>query len=113
MESTKAYINKYRAAYSHAMNGFSPAFYDATRMMLEAISRSGSISDTTAAAAELEKISGFPGASGTLSWSGKKTYGINHQVDSPFYIAEVVSGAEVIRARCSISGGCVDAKVKD
>lgn len=113
MESTKAYMTKYRAAYSHAMNGFSPAFYDATRMMLEAIARSGTISDTTAAAAELEKISGFPGASGTLSWGGKKTYGINHQVDSPFYIAEVVSGAEVIRARCSISGGCVDAKVKD
>lgn len=113
LESTKAYIDKYAAAYGTAVNGFSPAFYDATRMMLEAVSRAGSVEDTAKVASELENITDFDGATGTLSWVGMETYGANHQVSSPFYVAEVVAGVEVIRARCTISGGCTDVKAED
>ena len=31
-------------------------------------------------------------------------YGINHQMDAPFFIAEVKDGKEVMVARCNVSG---------
>jgi branched-chain amino acid transport system substrate-binding protein len=31
-------------------------------------------------------------------------YGSNHQLNAPFFIAEVKNGAEVIRARCTVAG---------
>ena len=102
--STKAYVDLYAAKYKTAMNGFSPAFYDATNMLFEAMRRAGSVSDSDKVRIELEKIKDFPGALGSLSWTGQATYGINHQLNAPFFIAEVKDGTEVIRARCTVDG---------
>jgi branched-chain amino acid transport system substrate-binding protein len=102
--STKAYVDLYAAKYKTAMNGFSPAFYDATNMLFEAMRRAGTVSDSDKVRIELEKIKDFPGALGSLSWTGQATYGINHQLNAPFFIAEVKDGTEVIRARCTVDG---------
>ena len=102
--STKAYVDLYAAKYKTAMNGFSPAFYDATNMLFEAMRRAETVSDSDKVRIELEKIKDFPGALGSLSWTGQATYGINHQLNAPFFIAEVRDGAEVIRARCTVDG---------
>ncbi|RYH30248.1 MAG: amino acid ABC transporter substrate-binding protein, partial [Alcaligenaceae bacterium] len=104
LASTKKYADRYAASYKHAMNGFSPAFYDGTRMMFEAMKRAGTVTDTDAVRAEMEKIKDFDGALGKLNWTGEAMYGINHQLNAPFYVAEVIDGKEVIRARCTVSG---------
>lgn len=104
LPATKAYMTKYAAKYSHAMNGFSPAFYDGTKILFEAMRKAGTVTDTDAIRKEMENISGFEGALGKSSWTGKDMYGSNHQLDAPFYVAEVVDGKEVIRAMCTVSG---------
>lgn len=106
LPSTKAYIDAYQARYKAAPNGFSPAFYDYTTMLLEAIRRAGTVDDSNKVRLELEKIKDHAGALGKVSWTGKATYGIDHQMASPFYLAEIRDGAEVIRARCTPADGC-------
>ncbi|MBP6899955.1 MAG: ABC transporter substrate-binding protein [Burkholderiaceae bacterium] len=106
LPSTKAYIDAYQARYKAAPNGFSPAFYDYTTMLLEAIRRAGSVDDANKVRLELEKIRDHAGALGKVSWTGKSTYGIDHQMASPFYLAEIKDGGEVIRARCTPAEGC-------
>ncbi|CAN5304202.1 ABC transporter substrate-binding protein [soil metagenome] len=104
LPSTKAYLDAYQAKYKAVANGFSPSFYDATNMLFESMRRAGTVTDTTKVRAELEKLSNFPGALGSLSWTGKASYGIDHQLSIPFYVAEVKDGADVIRARCTVEG---------
>ncbi len=113
LPETKAYMDKYAANYQNAMNGFNPAFYDATGMLLQAIARAGTVDDTTKIAEELAATKDYPGATGKLSIGGEATYGINRQVEAPFYVAEVVNGAEVIRSRCNVTDGCVDVEVEN
>ena len=100
----QAYAALYAAKYKHPMNGFSPAFYDGTNLLFEAMRRTGTVDDTDKVRAELERISGFQGALGTLDWTGKAMYGIDHQLNAPFYVAEVQDGKEIIRARCTVEG---------
>lgn len=102
--STKAYADMYAAKYKTSMNGFSPAFYDGTTMLFEAMRQAGTVTDTEKVSAALEKIKDFPGALGNLNWTGKAMYGIDHQLDAPFYVAQIKDGAEVIVARCTVAG---------
>jgi branched-chain amino acid transport system substrate-binding protein len=104
LPSVKAYTDMYAAKYKSPMNGFSPSFYDGTNMLFEAMRRAGTVEDTDKVRAELEKISNFSGALGTLNWTGKSVYGIDHQLNVPFYVAEVKDGKEVIRAACTVAG---------
>lgn len=104
LDSTKAYAERYAEKYKHAMNGFSPAFYDGTNMLFQAMRNAGSVTDTEAIRDEMAKLSDFEGALGMLNWTGKETYGRNHQLNAPFYVAEVVEGKEVIRASCTVAG---------
>lgn len=101
--STRVYMDDYAAKYKTAMNGFSPSFYDGTNMLFEAMRRAGTVSDSDKVRDEMAKIQNFQGALGTLNWTGEKSYGINQQLDIPFYVAEVKDGAEVIRATCTLT----------
>lgn len=102
LPSTQAYADLYAANYKHAMNGFSPAFYDGTNMLFEAMRRAGSVTDTEAIGKQMAALKDFEGALGKLNWTGQDTYGINHQLNAPFYVAEVKDGKEVIRATCDV-----------
>lgn len=104
LPTTKAYIDAYAAKYKSSMNGFSPAFYDATNMLFEAMRKAGTVTDTDKVRLELEKIKDFPGVLGPLNWTGKERYGIAHQMNAPFFVAEVKDGVEVARARCTVAG---------
>ncbi|MBV6271338.1 ABC transporter substrate-binding protein [Alcaligenaceae bacterium CGII-47] len=103
LPSTKAYMEEYQAKYKSAMNGFSPSFYDGTKMLFEAMRRAGTVQDSAKVSKAMGDLKDFKGALGTLNWTGEKLYGINHQLDIPFYVAEVVNGAEVIRATCTVA----------
>jgi branched-chain amino acid transport system substrate-binding protein len=98
----KAYAERYQKKYSKRMNGFSPAFYDGTHMLFKAMSKAGTVTDTTKVASALESIDSYQGILGKLSWTGKEAYGADHQVNAPFYIAEVKKGQEVARATCNL-----------
>jgi branched-chain amino acid transport system substrate-binding protein len=84
------------------MNGFSPSFYDATHMLFQAMAQAGTVTDTDKVGAALAAIKNYPGIMGTTNWTGKQAYGIDHQVDVPYYLAEVKDGKEVIRAHCTV-----------
>jgi branched-chain amino acid transport system substrate-binding protein len=102
-QAVKAYAQRYQAKYGKQMNGFSPSFYDGAHMLFDAIAQAGTVTDTARVAAALESEKDFHGILGTLNWTGKSAYGVQRQIDMPFYVAEVKDGQEVIRARCSLT----------
>lgn len=104
--ATRDYIASYTAKYKVAPNGFSPSYYDFTNMLFESMRRAGTVSDSEKVAQELSKLSNFDGVLGKLSWTGKESYGIDHQLAVPFYVAEIKNGVEVVRARCTVAEGC-------
>jgi len=101
--AVKTYADRYNAKYKKRMNGFSPAFYDGTHMLFQAMSAAETTTDTNKVRIALENIKDFKGILGVLNWTGKAVYGSNHQLSSPFYIARVQDGEEVIEATCSLS----------
>jgi len=104
LETASAYQQRYTDTYGDTMNGFSPFFYDGTKMLLLAMQEAGTVDDTEAVRTALENITNYEGVVGTVNWTGEEKYGIAHQLDSPFYIARVEGGAEVIVAKCTTKG---------
>lgn len=100
----KAYAATYQKKYNQPMNGFSPSFYDGTEMLFKAMQNAGTVTDTDKVRIALENIKNYHGIMGTLNWTGEKRYGINHQLNAPFYVAELQDGKEVIKAQCTIEG---------
>lgn len=104
VETAAAYAARYEETYGEEMNGFSPFFYDGTKMLFAAMQEAGTVEDTEAVKTALENMTDYEGVLGTMNWTGEERYGIAHQLDSPFYIARVEDGAEVIVARCTTAG---------
>lgn len=103
----EAFNKRYKAKYSENANGFAPAFYDSTRILLDAIQRAGTVENTDAVVKAVTQIKDFPGIQGKLNWTGKKTYGIDRQIDAAFYIVQLRNGESVAVAKCSYSS-CTD-----
>jgi branched-chain amino acid transport system substrate-binding protein len=93
-------VKAYRAKYGAGIiNSQTPAFYNATKVLIEAMRRAGTIDDTTKLRDTIEKIEGYDaGVYGPLKWTGKEIYGVDHQVKLPFFIVEVKDGKAVSRA---------------
>ena len=102
-KAVATYAQRYSDKYKKNMNGFSPAFYDGTQMLFVAMQKAGTVTDSEHVRKTLEGMSNYPGIQGTLNWGGKAKYGIDHQIESPFFISEVKDGKEVVRARCTVS----------
>lgn len=93
-------LNKrYEAKYPPPMNGFTPSFYDGARLLFSCIEKAGTVENTDAVKEALENTTSFEGLSGTMTWSGKESYGINHQLVFPFYVGKVQGGKETIIAK--------------
>ncbi len=99
--AVKAYADRIQSKYGKRMNGFSPNFYDGTHMLFQAMQQAGTVTDTEKVRTALENGKDYKGILGTLNWTGSAVYGADHQIDAPFYIAEVQNGQEVIRAHCT------------
>jgi branched-chain amino acid transport system substrate-binding protein len=92
---------KYNAKFPPPMNGFTPQFYDGTLWLFEAIKKAGTLADTEKVRQALEGLS-FDGVyTGRMSWTGKETYGIDHQVKFPFYVMVVKDGRETVLGRAT------------
>lgn len=100
LPETAAYIARFKAKYGPNMNAFSPFFYAGLQMLFAAMEKAGTVEDTTRIAKALEGLSSFPTAVGPASWTGEARYGINHQIDLPFYIGQVKDGSVVPVASC-------------
>ena len=96
----KAYGAKYGAGI---INSQTPAFYNATKILFEAIRRAGTADDTTKVRDAMEKLEGYDaGIYGPVRWTGNAIYGVNHQLALPFYVVEVKNGKPVSRAKLAV-----------
>lgn len=102
-KAVAAYAERYQQLAKKPMNGFSPSYYDSAHMLFEAITKAGTVTDTSKIYQAMAAMRDYHGIMGTLNWTGKEAYGIDRQVDMPFYVAEVHDGKEVIKATCSIT----------
>lgn len=97
------YAERYLKAHNKPMNGFSPSYYDSANMLFQAIAKAGTITDTKKVADALAAMHDYQGILGTLNWTGEQAYGIDRQVNMPFYVAEVHAGKEKIVAQCTLT----------
>jgi branched-chain amino acid transport system substrate-binding protein len=96
----KAYAAKFGAGI---MNSQTPAFYNATKILFEAIRRAGTVDDTTKVRDAVEGLAGYDaGVYGPVRWTGLASYGVNHQLALPFYVVEVSDGKPVQRATLQV-----------
>ena len=95
----QGFVKAYRAKYGEGIiSAQTPAFYNATKILFEALHRAGTL-DTDKVRDAIEKMEGYDaGVFGPVKWTGMKDYGVNHQIDLPFFIVEVKGGKEVTRA---------------
>jgi len=100
--TTKGYKDlelQYAKVLKPPMNEFVVYFYDAARMLLDAIQAAGSVDDTDKIRAALEKVSPYKGVQGSIRWGGMKAYGANHQILTPVFIGMIKNGEQVIIGR--------------
>ncbi len=102
-EAIKAYEARFNAAYQGTMNAFSPYFYTNTMMVFAAMEAAGT-TDSDAVLAELEKMSEYDSLLGKVSWTDEGKYGLPHQLEAPFYIAQITDGKATIVATCTFDG---------
>ena len=97
--AAKPLVAAYRAKYgSGIINAFMPIFYNATKMLFSAMEKANSL-DVTKVRDTLEGLNGTDTALfGKVKWGGKEVYGVDHQLELPFLIVEVVDGKAVPRA---------------
>jgi len=98
-QTTKEYKwmeEQYAKFIKPPMNPFTLYFYDASKMLFEAMQKAGSVTDTDKIAQEMEKITPYMGIQGKVVWGGKDTYGVNHQILTPLFIGTIKNGQEQV-----------------
>ena len=81
------------------VDSFVPDLYSVFGMLLSAMQSAGTVDDVNVVRLALEKINNYEGINGKYGWEGKETYGINHQLHTPLYLAEGVGGKTKILDR--------------
>ncbi len=71
-------------------------------MLFQAMQTAGTVEDTAKVRDAFAAIKNYRGVLGILNWTGEQRYGIAHQIDAPFYVAQVKDGKEQIVARCDL-----------
>lgn len=82
----------YARLHDNSMDDFTLYFYDATRLLLQAISKAGAVDNTDAVLAKIEGDRSFEGIQGKIVWGGKATYGVDHQIVTPAYLGVIEGG---------------------
>lgn len=82
----------YSKVHDNAMDDFALFFYDATRLLADAIRKAGVVDNTDAVLAQIEAAKSFDGIQGKIVWGGKDTYGVDHQIATPAYLGVIEGG---------------------
>ena len=101
---TAAYIKAFEQKYRLPANGHNLFIYSGLQLLFAAMEKAGTVDDTTRVAKELEGLKNFPTVLGSASWTGLKRYGIDHQIDLPFYVGQIRDGLAVKVATCDVQG---------
>jgi branched-chain amino acid transport system substrate-binding protein len=89
------FTTDYHSQWPGIVNTQSPLYYDAAKILFEAIRRAGN-TDVDKVRDSLAAIEGYDaGVIGPVIWGGQADYGVNHQLLAPFWIAEVKDGREI------------------
>jgi branched-chain amino acid transport system substrate-binding protein len=100
--TTKSYKEleaQYAKVLKPPMNEITVYFYDAGRMLLDAIQTAGTVDDTDKVRTVLAKAGPYQGIQGTIRWGGMKAYGVNQQILTPTFIGMIKNGEQVIIGR--------------
>jgi branched-chain amino acid transport system substrate-binding protein len=101
---TAAYIKAFEQKYRLPANGHNLFIYSGLQLLFAAMEKAGTVDDTTRVAKALEELKNFPTVLGSASWTGLKRYGIDHQIDLPFYVGQIRDGLAVKVATCDVQG---------
>ncbi|MEI5995841.1 ABC transporter substrate-binding protein [Paraburkholderia bengalensis] len=94
----KPFVAAYQQKYTGVMNGLAPVYYNAASILFEAMRRADS-TDTTQIRDQIEKMTGYDAPIfGKVVWTGKKDYGVDHQLLHTFVIKEVENGKASVKA---------------
>lgn len=94
----KGFVDAYHKKWPGIINAQAPAWYNAARILFEAMRRAGS-TDVDKVRDSLEKLDGYDaGMFGPVKWGGMADYGVNHQLLLQFLIVEIKDGKRVTRA---------------
>ncbi|HNX28079.1 MAG TPA: ABC transporter substrate-binding protein [Syntrophomonadaceae bacterium] len=85
-EETAAFLESYRAEYNEEPDMFSAQYYDAVRIIADAMEKTGS-ADPTVFKAELAKLKDYPGVSGMTSFRADR-----EPIKSPVILMTVKEG---------------------
>lgn len=89
----------YHKQWSGVINAQTPLWYNAARILFEAIHRAGSTDVEKVRDAMLTTEGYDAGIIGPVVWGGQAEYGVNHQLLVPFWIAGVKDGKEAMLAK--------------
>lgn len=93
------FIKAFKAkGYPGVINPYCPVMYNAAMMLFDTIEKANSL-DTETVRMALLKTAGYETMFGPIRWTGEKTYGINQQIMTPFYISQVKDGKIVTYER--------------
>jgi branched-chain amino acid transport system substrate-binding protein len=93
------FADEYHKHWPGVINAQAPLWYNATKILFEAIRRAGS-TDVEKVRDAMAKTEGYDaGIIGPVVWGGQAEYGIDHQLLVPFWIAEVKDGKEAMLAK--------------
>ena len=91
-KDAQAFVKAFRAKVAQGpINAYSPIMYNGAKILFEAMRRAGSL-EVDKVRDEIEKLSGYETLFGKVRWIGDKTYGINHQLLTDFFVSEVKNG---------------------
>jgi branched-chain amino acid transport system substrate-binding protein len=96
--AVQSYVKGYRAKWEGPIPGISVMYYNAARILHEALKKADSI-DVEKVRTALENLEGTPTVFGPVRWTGKDRYGINHQLLHSFFISEIKDGKVQVKAR--------------
>lgn len=85
-DETAAFLEKYRAEYNEEPDMFSAQYYDAVKILADAMEKSAS-ADPTVFKAELAKLKDYPGVSGMTSFRADR-----EPIKSPVFLLTVKDG---------------------
>lgn len=91
------FVESYHKKWSGIINAQAPAWYNAARILFEAMRHADSV-EVDKVRDALEKLDGYDaGLFGPVSWGGMAEYGVNHQLLLQFLIVEVKDGKRITR----------------
>lgn len=95
-EGQKKYYDDYVAIYGKPFDPVTPKYHVYLDILVQAIEKSGSL-DPTRVKETMEKTEEWNTIFGAAKFGGQEHYGIKHQIITPVYISEIVSGNLVNR----------------